>query len=158
MDKKLTIILVILAIIVVAIFVFRARVTTQPTQTPTPAQPEVTPEAPAPEVTPTPTPTEQTLPESGANEFLVDGSEFSFNPSEIEVTAGEEVKITLRNVGSIPHDLEVDCPGFETKTRLLNPGEEDTITFTAPESGTCEFYCTVPGHREQGMEGSLIVR
>ena len=31
-------------------------------------------------------------------------------------------------------------------TKLLGPGEEDSVTFTAPAAGTYEYHCTVPGH------------
>ena len=32
-----------------------------------------------------------------------------------------------------------------------------TVTFTPTDPGTYEFYCTIPGHREAGMVGSLVV-
>ena len=43
------------------------------------------------------------------------------------------------------------------RTRLLGPGEADTIYFMAPESGTYEFVCTFPGHFAL-MKGKMIVK
>lgn len=36
-------------------------------------------------------------------------------------------------------------------------GEEAAVTFTPTEPGVYEFYCSVPGHRDAGMIGTLIV-
>lgn len=43
-------------------------------------------------------------------------------------------------------------------TRLLGPGEEDTVEFTAPEiPGAYDFVCTFPGHYAAGMKGKMNV-
>lgn len=41
-------------------------------------------------------------------------------------------------------------------TKLLGPGESDTITFTAPEEGEYDYICSFPGHHST-MKGKLIV-
>lgn len=38
------------------------------------------------------------------------------------------------------------------------PGETATMTFIPLERGTYTFACTLPGHAEQGMTGTLMVR
>jgi len=44
-------------------------------------------------------------------------------------------------------------------TRLLGPGESDTITFTAPYvPADYDFVCSFPGHAMQGMKGVMTVR
>ena len=44
-------------------------------------------------------------------------------------------------------------------TKLLGPGETDTITFTAPYvPADYNFVCSFPGHASQGMKGVLTVR
>ncbi|MDY6778571.1 MAG: plastocyanin/azurin family copper-binding protein, partial [Candidatus Nanohaloarchaea archaeon] len=37
------------------------------------------------------------------------------------------------------------------------PGQTSSFTFTAPESGTfpIQFECTLPGHAENGMTGTI---
>jgi len=43
-------------------------------------------------------------------------------------------------------------------TKLLGPGEEDTITFTPPAAGVYEYVCTFPGHTAAGMRGKIVVQ
>ena len=44
-------------------------------------------------------------------------------------------------------------------TRLLGPGESDTVTFTAPSApGSYVFLCSFPGHFQVGMRGVLTVQ
>jgi azurin len=43
-------------------------------------------------------------------------------------------------------------------TKLLGPGEEDTITFKVPaEAGEYTFICSFPAHAMAGMKGVLVV-
>jgi azurin len=43
-------------------------------------------------------------------------------------------------------------------TKLLGPGESDTVTLTVPSTpGRFPFLCTFPGHMQAGMKGELIV-
>ncbi|MCH7860368.1 MAG: multicopper oxidase domain-containing protein, partial [Proteobacteria bacterium] len=37
------------------------------------------------------------------------------------------------------------------------PGTTASVIFTATEPGEYEFFCTIPGHKEAGMVGRLIV-
>ena len=44
------------------------------------------------------------------------------------------------------------------KTKMLGPGQSETITFSAPETpGNYEYVCTFPAHYMVGMKGLLIV-
>ncbi|MFQ6013270.1 MAG: copper-containing nitrite reductase [Thermoplasmata archaeon] len=74
----------------------------------------------------------------------------------LEVDMGDTVTITVTNGESLEHDLAVE--GYDVQTqRLMGSGLSDSITFVADEAGSFAYYCTVPGHRELGMEGLLIV-
>ena len=42
-------------------------------------------------------------------------------------------------------------------TKLLGPGESDTVIFTAPEAGTYDYVCTFPGHFAL-MKGKMTVK
>lgn len=88
-------------------------------------------------------------------EITIIGTEFSFSPSSITVKAGEKVKITFQNKGSASHNLVIEGLGVSAKT--IGSGKEDIIEFTAPASGTYAIFCSIPGHKAAGMEGSLII-
>ena len=92
--------------------------------------------------------------QSGVKEFTVESRGMVFTPNEIRVNAGDTVRITYKNtLGS--HDFTLD--EFNVKTPLINAGDDATVEFVADKPGTYEFYCSVPGHREAGMIGSLVV-
>lgn len=89
-------------------------------------------------------------------EITVMGSEFKFEPNLITVNKGEKVKIIFENTGNYPHNLVI--PELNIETKLIKKGETDIIEFIAPESKTYEFICSVPGHKENGMEGEFKVK
>lgn len=71
----------------------------------------------------------------------------------LEASAGT-VTIDFANPDLIPHDFTID--ELDVK-EVVDPGGESTVSFDA-EPGTFAFYCSIPGHREAGMEGELRVR
>jgi plastocyanin len=92
-------------------------------------------------------------PPAGPTELDVESHEFEFVPSELTARAGE-IKVTLRNTGAVEHDFHIEeIPDAHV---LSNVGETNESTFTAA-AGTYEFICTVPGHRQAGMVGTLTV-
>ena len=108
---------------------------------------------------PAPAPT-QTLPTTQTSatqvtEISVSGTEFSFSPANLTVTAGEKVKLTFKNNGGASHNFVIQSLGVSTRT--ISPGQTDTIEFTVPASGTYTFTCSVPGHAIAGMLGDLLV-
>lgn len=90
-----------------------------------------------------------------AMEATVEGSEFKFSPTTLSFKKGDSVTLTLKNMGKMPHDFVVDELGIRTK--VIQGGETDTITFTPDKTGMFEYYCSVGKHREMGMKGSLVV-
>ncbi len=78
-----------------------------------------------------------------------------FDPQRLEAPAGK-VTIVLTNDSSVPHDVAVVGKGVFVKSRRVVNGEHTSVTATFPR-GTYEYYCTVPGHQDAGMEGVLVV-
>lgn len=78
-----------------------------------------------------------------------------YSPSTLRAPAGE-LTITYLNPSPVPHNLAVSRNGKVLgKTKVLTKGSASiTIGVSA---GQYVFYCTVPGHRQAGMQGDLIV-
>lgn len=79
--------------------------------------------------------------------------EFLFEPNRIEVPAGSELVAVVTNDGTMPHDLKLDGT---VGTALLDPGESETVSLGTFDQAS-EAWCTVPGHREAGMELQIVV-
>lgn len=89
----------------------------------------------------------------GAREIEVTATSFAFDPEEITVQAGEDVTIVL-TADDILHDFTVeDAEGHVA----ADAGETASGGLRIDEPGSYTFYCSVEGHREAGMEGTLIV-
>jgi plastocyanin len=81
----------------------------------------------------------------------------SFDPDEFTVPAGQEVTVTLTS-GGVEHDFVVeDLGGEDVDVVHADANQTETGTFTADEAGTYTVFCSVPGHREAGMEATLEV-
>jgi len=85
------------------------------------------------------------------------GSNLAFDQKDASAKAGS-VTIDFDNQQSLQHDVKVeDSSGQELGgTDLVSSG---TATATVDlQPGTYTFFCSVPGHREAGMEGTLTVK
>ena len=87
--------------------------------------------------------------------ITVTGTEYAFTPSTITVKKGEVVKLTFKNAGTYPHNFTL--ADLNVKTKTIQPGQQDTITFTPTKTGSFAYICTVPGHADRGMKGTLTV-
>jgi nitrite reductase (NO-forming) len=77
------------------------------------------------------------------------------NPT-LMVHEGETVQINLINGEGAEHDIVVD--GYASRSdRVLGKDASSTLSFTADKTGEFVYFCSVPGHREAGMEGRIQV-
>ena len=67
------------------------------------------------------------------------------------------LEIDSKNAASIPHDISIEGNGVDDKGKVVQDGGVSTIKLTL-KAGKYTFYCSVPGHREGGMEGTLTVK
>lgn len=84
----------------------------------------------------------------------VKAKEFAFAPAQIAADAGERLRIKLVNNGSLSHNLHIKGDG---KTETIQGNKSASVTFTVPDDGPVAFFCNVPGHKQAGMTGQVIV-
>jgi plastocyanin len=101
------------------------------------------------------TPPMETSPEAEVKEVVIEGDEYAFSPKTITLFKGEKVRLTFKNMGTLPHNFIVE--GLDITTKTISGGQTDTIEITPEKAGIYPFYCGVGGHKDLGMEGSIVV-
>lgn len=95
-----------------------------------------------------------------------------YSLSTLSLKKDEQVTLRIKNEDPVEHDIQVDDLTVEkvsnagTHDHSTKPGQlhfhvmagsTGEITFKATTAGTFEYYCTIGGHREAGMHGTLSV-
>ncbi len=123
-----------------------------------------------------------TSPSLPSLEIELKATDIVYDMNRIEVLAGQPVKLTLHNEGALEHDfsilemphmgevmleeMEDEMAGHDMghmsedlEIHVAAPmGGRGVIEFTPSEPGEYEFFCTVVGHKEAGMVGTLVVK
>jgi uncharacterized cupredoxin-like copper-binding protein len=118
-------------------------------------------------------------PEAAPQTVTLQAVDLDFTPETLEVKAGERVELVLQNDGVLEHDFSVmeiptegtvEASGDSGHAAGHDDGDEPdlhvsalggqsaTLSFTPSQPGTYEFWCTVAGHKEGGMTGTLVVQ
>jgi plastocyanin len=97
--------------------------------------------------------------------IVIDMESYMYTPSELTVEVGQSLTLILNNQSFlVPHNFLLDDPnGVRVLEADISSGESQTFTLTLTEPGIYPFYCNkqlffFPNHREEGMEGRLIVQ
>jgi len=114
-------------------------------------------------------------------EISLTATDIAYDVNRLEVMAGQSVKVTLRNEGALEHDFSImEMPhtgevmaeeaehgmaGHDMSNMAMDPevhvaapiGEGLSVEFTPTTPGEYEYFCTVAGHKEAGMVGTLVV-
>jgi P-type Cu+ transporter len=93
--------------------------------------------------------------DAGATPLAVTAKDVRFQPAEVRVRADEFAVITFTNADPVFHDWSVE--GLENVDVPARPGQTAKLRFRVDEPGTYRIICTVPGHAEAGMTGTLVV-
>ena len=83
--------------------------------------------------------------------------QLAFTSDEASAKAGK-VTVNFTNSSPVPHDVRIESSGGEELggTEVLSEGNESATVDLKP--GEYTFFCSVPGHRQAGMEGTLTVK
>ena len=103
-----------------------------------------------------------------------DGS-MSFSPAVVEVKKGERVRFVIQNHGELDHEfmlatLEMnlahakemeknpDMEHDDANAKRVKSKQSSEIVWMFTKDGEFDFSCLIPGHREAGMHGKIIVK
>lgn len=98
-----------------------------------------------------------------------------FIPNIIEVKRGEQVRFMMRNSGMLDHELVLatleenlkhaiemqknpDMEHDDPNAKRLAPNKSGEIIWQFTKAGEFDFSCLIPGHREAGMTGKVVVK
>lgn len=98
-----------------------------------------------------------------------------FIPNRLEVRRGEQVKFVLRNNGELDHEIVLgtleenlkhgeemrknpDMEHDDPNAKRLAPKKTGEILWKFTKAGEFDFSCLIPGHRESGMFGTIVVK
>ena len=83
--------------------------------------------------------------------------QLEYNTKSLSAKAGK-VSVDFTNSSSLPHNVTIESSGGEQvgATPTFSGGSKSVSVNLKP--GTYKFFCSVPGHRQAGMEGTLTVK
>lgn len=92
----------------------------------------------------------------GTLKLAASPTDLAYDTKELSSEPGE-VTIDFTNPAALEHDVAIEKDGEEIAgSELIAKGKTSVTADLAP--GTYTFLCTVPGHAEAGMEGTLTVK
>ena len=114
-------------------------------------------------------------PKKPARTVQVSMSEMAYAPARIEVKRGEQIRFVIRNTGADDHEFllatteenlkhakamekEPHMEHAEPNGVRLAPKKSAEIVWKFTKAGTFEYSCLIPGHREAGMIGQVLVK
>jgi uncharacterized cupredoxin-like copper-binding protein len=98
---------------------------------------------------------------------VIKETEFKLSPSSVTLSKPGTYKFKAENEGSMQHSLEIEGKGVKSEggeggeaqlKQVLDPGQSGVLTVSFQNSGTYEMYCPVDGHKQEGMQGEVVVK
>lgn len=104
-------------------------------------------------------PTDMEEPVQGGDLALTspEAGDLIFDPEALDAEAGEVV-LTYTNPSEVPHNVAIEGDGEDLAQSETVTGGDSADATAELEPGEYLYYCSIPGHRESGMEGALTVK
>jgi plastocyanin len=93
---------------------------------------------------------------AAGTKVVVTGTEYKFELAKTKLAPGAYT-FTLDNAGKQPHNLTIDGPQVSNKATPTIPGGKSASVQVTLVAGTYDLYCSVPGHKQLGMDAKLTV-
>lgn len=104
-----------------------------------------------------------------------DGKKMLFEPAQISVRKGEQIRFVLENDGTESHEFMLATVAENRKhgelmkkypkmehddpnAKRLTPFTNGELIWKFTKAGTFEYACLIPGHLEAGMHGTITVK
>ena len=104
-----------------------------------------------------------------------DEGAMKFTPDRLDIKKGEQVRFVIQNKGALKHEFTLasvkdndkhadmmkkfpDMEHDDPNAKSVDPGKTAEIVWRFTKTGTFEFACLIPGHREAGMHGTVTVK
>ncbi|MGE0750977.1 MAG: plastocyanin/azurin family copper-binding protein [Variibacter sp.] len=98
-----------------------------------------------------------------------------FVPKQIKVRKNEQIRLVIDNSGELDHEFVLATPEENAKhaeamkknpdmehddpnAKRVAPKKKDEIVWKFTKAGMFEYGCLIPGHREAGMIGTVVVK
>lgn len=98
-----------------------------------------------------------------------------FVPERVDVKKGDQIRFIIQNKGVLKHEFTLasvednnkhaelmkkypDMEHDDPNAKSVDPGKSSEILWRFSKTGTFEFACLIPGHREAGMHGTVTVK
>ena len=92
------------------------------------------------------------------NSIFIDVSASGYSPNEFTVKAGEAITLALTSTDQWSHNIKFEDPSLRSAGTAVSAGTTRAISFNAPTTpGEYVFFCDIPGHRNRGEVGKMIV-
>ena len=92
---------------------------------------------------------------SAAATVQLSAVDLAFQPKDFTIPANTDVTIDVSNDGAVVHDFFQ--PDTKADTGQIQPGQSGTVVLNLPP-GTYQYWCSIPGHRDAGMSGTITVQ